>query len=305
VEVEILQYIRRAGRRAWLVPALPVLCLAVAVPVAAQRADRYTGTVTVPVEAPSPDAGPAVVRQNVESFATLADAEQVLAPVAEANDLSLPEVRAHLDVDPRGTSNLVAISFQGGSAEQAAQVPQAVATGALALFHSAAADVADQDVEAFGAAYDEAVAALREYATESGSLLPEDAYRQAAAAQAAGGQDTARTAQARDRLLEYQLLQAAVDRASNQLASAQAREVSLRVRAEADADSEQALLAATPQRVDETPFLVQVAAGAVLAGLLLAGVLLVLTEALGRRRRTAGAGIRTGLRRLLPAEVGR
>ena len=304
VKVEILQYVRRAGRRAWLVLALPVLCVAVAVPVAVQRPDAFAGSVTVPVEAPSPDAGPAVVRQNVESFAALADAEQVLEPVAEANGLSVEALREHLDVDPRGTSNLVEISFQGRSAEQAARVPQAVATEALKLFRSAAVDVATKDVEAFQAAYDEAVTALRDFATESGALLPEDSYKQAVEAQ-----DSARISQARDRLLEYQLRQAAVDRASNQLASAQAREVSLKVRSGDGADRGQALLSATPQRVDSTPFLVQVGAGAVLVGLLVAGALLVLAESLGRRRRPAGpaaSGSRAaGLNRFEPVGVGR
>jgi hypothetical protein len=261
-------------------------------PLAAMRADRYAASVTVPVEAPSPDAGPAVVRQGVESFVALADADQVLQPVAEAGGLSVDQLRERLDVEAQGTSNLVEITFEGSSSEQATQVPQSVADGALALFRSASLELATQDVAAFTEAYDEAVASLRQFASESGSVLPDDAYRRAVADDAAAEG----VAAARDRLLEYQLRQAAVDRASGQLASAQAREISLRVRAQPDSESEDTLLSATPQRVDETAFLVQVAAGAILVGLLLAAGILVLTESLGRRRKVqAVPGVRTSI----------
>jgi len=150
--MEIAEYLRIIKKRIWVVVLIPVLAVALAIPLVLRGPTEYAATATV--------AGPLVVsrapgspykttngaRQFVADFAAAATLPAVIDATAQMTNTPPDQIGSKSSATPIGQSSLVQVRYQSADASNAAAVAKALAFQTLEylLRPSAEARVARQ-----------------------------------------------------------------------------------------------------------------------------------------------------------------
>lgn len=308
--MEITDYVRQAGRRAWLLVLLPLLAAALAVPYALSRPTEYTAATTVQLQPNDDDPTPGIVKQTVDSYQAVVTSELTTVPVAERFKLPKDQIAEGATVLREQDGQLVTVSYTGTDQNRVPEISEALARQALEVTQNRDLEIANRDVAAFQGRYDAASKLVNDFIAQGNvPLLPEEDYKSTSAAVATLQRDIARRKALgqdrgdlevelaalsrslppkRDRFVTYQRLQAAANSAAASLAAAQGRQLTVTVRRDAaQPDSEiNPVRRGAATEVNALPYIVQVVLGAAVLGLLLAAAILVALEARDRRRRS-------------------
>jgi len=296
--MEMSNFLRSRPRTSALALLFPIVAGLVAFFVLSGSPTRYTANATVSV--PGSDANSASrVGLFVADFAELATSNAVLDDVATKNGQSREELQAGLTVSRIGQSSLFSVVYTGDDQATAEPVVRDVITGTF----SNLVQVSDSDTtfQAASAAYDAAVAARSSYQDEIGTLTPENDYNDLSSRirslqispQIGSSLTIAGLTSQREALVpqirRMQELNQAVQDAANQRDAAQQEAESVQ-RAAQESQSESTIqnLEVTPE--SKTSRITQGVGVAAVIGLLVGVALLLLLEALHRRRTPASTG---------------
>jgi hypothetical protein len=173
--VEIADQIRRSGRRAWLIVALPVLAAAVALAVQLQRPQEYQSTATVLTP-------PAATQRTGGQYIGDFKAALASSPVAEATgqEVGLPpgEIKNGLAASTSAAgSTLIEVTWVGANRSAAERVPAVAAREAFELLVKPRQNALEAEEKMLTLQYEQAAQARDAYTKEIGVLLPPQEYQ--------------------------------------------------------------------------------------------------------------------------------
>jgi hypothetical protein len=300
--VEVVEYLRGAGRRRWILVGLPLVLVALVVPWALTQPQTFRTVSTVSVQPSTGYTGPSAIRSFVDTFVQVSETAAVLERAAADSGIPVEEFRGSLSVTPVGGSPLVEVEVATSDRRDGQKVTGAIIRAALAIPLDAL--IAQTKVE-LEAVQDDVQRVAEQIATierESGELIPSEAYRVAVAevariesALAAGGSgpggeavSEADLAEAQDTLREtrqlaqdYQSLLVQRSQKQNQVTIVEAR---LSQFEERKNQIDGAVFDTTTNPVSQRPLLIQAIVAALVAGVLLASATLVIIERWRRRQ---------------------
>ncbi len=178
--MEILDYLRAARRRLWLIIAVPLVAMAVAGGVVWLQPTTYSAAATV--EGPvfvgdtSRFAGSQGSNTYVSTFESTATSPGVLAEVAEAAGTSTKALQDGLVVARVGASSSMQVSYTARSRDQVEPVLTEVTTRTITRIFTSQVDSSLARVEAAQTAVAEANTAIAEFGTRTGVADPERSY---------------------------------------------------------------------------------------------------------------------------------
>jgi uncharacterized protein involved in exopolysaccharide biosynthesis len=246
--MEIRDYVGRAGWRLWVLLLVPVAAGAAAFALLADTPPQYEAATVLTV--PSTVAGGASsgsVSQYMANFDQAIKSDPVVSKVAGLVDRDAGEVRDGLDVTQLGSSNLVRISYRGPDRGDASTIVDEATRSTfdvvaqIQLPFGQSVEVLRSRVRSTQADLDTAEARLEEFLVANGLVLPREQYLMIASdvarledeiAQAAAGTPIAaletelsdrrqQLQQLGAKIPEWERLQAGVDRANEDLDTAQ------------------------------------------------------------------------------------
>jgi hypothetical protein len=303
--VEIVDYLRAARRRWWIVLGVPLLAVAAAVAVGFAGPQRYTSTAYVAAPA-LPLTGAQAVNQFVAGFTAAVTAPVVIDGVVKETGVPADTLRDGLVVEQVGASSQLTVTYTAAKRDTVAPVLRATTKRALAFLFSSQVTIAGGQVDAASADVTEATKAITAWETTNRVSQPDKLYQatlnemaslrqQLLSMEAVGNATGARAAQSAldaaqrrldelgPKLPDYQALVLARDAATGTLS--RARETLQAARAQqAAADPERAATFGTVGAVSRTKALVTTVPAAAGAGLLVAVLLVLALEWLATRR---------------------
>ncbi|WFE98836.1 Wzz/FepE/Etk N-terminal domain-containing protein [Micromonospora sp. WMMD964] len=315
VKVEIVDYLRVARRRLWVLVGVPLLASGAAAGIVLLAPQQFSGTAYVAAPALVGGAagtqytGTQAANQFVAAFGAAVTSPRVLADVAGDTGVTPERLRDGLAVTQVGASSQLEVTYTAGDRATVAPVLTATTTRALAFLFSSQVGIATGEVEAANADVTAATKAIGEWEKANKVSQPDRIYQatlgeltslrqQQLSMQAVGnsrGADAAAAAitaaqrkldELGPKLPDYQALLAQRDAATGALS--QAREGLQAARAQAQAaDPKQVTSIGEAHEVSRMAELVRTALPVGGAGLLL-GVLLVGVLELLSRARQAG-----------------
>lgn len=152
--MEIVEYLRVARRRLWLLVGLPVVAAAAAAAVVLLIPQQYAGTVYV--AAPALVGGPAAqqytgtqgANQFVAAFAAAATSPKVVGQVAAETGASAAALRDGISVSQVGASSQLELSYRASRRATVVPVVEATSRHALDFLFASQVDIAEQQVQA-------------------------------------------------------------------------------------------------------------------------------------------------------------
>jgi hypothetical protein len=314
--VEIIDYLRVARRRLWLLVAVPVLAAGAAAALVLLAPTRYAATAYVAAPAlvggDSQYSGNQAANQFVAAFGAAVTAPTVLAEVSAATGVDVEALRDGLTVTQVGASSQLEVSYQSTDRAVVAPVLGATTEHALSFLFSSQVEIATGEVESASADVTAATRAISDWEKANKVSQPDRVYQAALSElaslrqqrlqmQAVGntrGADAAADAIADaqrtldeigPKLPDYQALLAQRDAATSALAQARGRLQAARAQAQA-ADPAKVTSVGPVREVDRMRLLARTALPVAGAGLVVAVLLVALLELLSRGRGAAGAG---------------
>ena len=290
--MEMNHYLRSRPRTSALALLFPVVAALVAWLVLSGSPTRYTADATVSVLGSAANSA-SRVGLFVADFAELATSGTVLDAVAAETGQSRDDLDEGVTVGRIGQSSLFSVTYTGDERDTVEPVVRAVITDTFS--NLVEVSDSDADFQAASAAYDEAVATRSAYQDEIGTLTPESDYndlssriRSLQISPAAGSAATIiRLSAERDSLVpeirRLQELDQAVSDAADRRDEAQQSAESVQRAADASQSSSTIQdLAVTPE--SKATRIVQGVGVAAVVGLLVGIAVLLLPDALRRRR---------------------
>lgn len=182
--MEIIEYLRIAKRRWWILVGVPVLAAAAVVALVLLSPAQYTATATVNSGAlvgaeGSPFSGTQAAPQFVAAFQAAAVNPAVQDAVSKATGVSTDDLAGDVTVKAVGTSSDVQVTYAGPSSAQAQQVPAQIARRSLELIFSSRATAATATRDQAQAAVTQANAALSALSQKYKVADPPRAYQTA------------------------------------------------------------------------------------------------------------------------------
>lgn len=307
--VEVVDYVKGAGRRRWILVAVPLVLIALAVPWALSQPQEFRTISTVSVQPSTGFSGPSAVRSVVDTFVEVSETTAVLERAAAAAGVPLTDFRGSLSVTPVGGSPLVKVEVTTPDRSAGERITGALIRSALAIPLDSLIAQSKVEIEAVQADVERVDDRLAKIERDSGELLPPEAYRVALAEVARiesilatggsvpGGQTVSEAdlAQAQAVLKEtrqeaqaYQELVVERAQKQNQVTIVEAR---LSQFEERKNQIDGAVFDTTTKVVSNRPLLIQAVVAALVAGLLIASAGLVVIERLRRRRSPPESGV--------------
>ncbi|MDG4764906.1 Wzz/FepE/Etk N-terminal domain-containing protein [Solwaraspora sp. WMMD406] len=312
--MEIVDYLRVARRRLWLLVGVPVLAAGAAATLVLIAPQQYTATAYVAAPALVGGAaaqqytGNQAANQFAAAFSAAATSPRVVDEVAADTGIAASRLRSGLSVSQVGASSQMEITYASTNRATVEPVLVATADRALAFLFSSQVAIATEQVTAASADVTAATAAITAWETENEVTQPDKIYQatlselaslrqQRLQMQAVGngrGVDAATEAiEAGQRRLDtigpklpdYEALIAQRDAATSALSSARQGLQAARAQAQAADPAEVASVGAV-RAVSRTRALVNATVPVAGAGVLLAVVLVALLELLARNRET-------------------
>ncbi|MEV0392502.1 Wzz/FepE/Etk N-terminal domain-containing protein [Polymorphospora rubra] len=312
--MEIVDYLRVARRRLWVLVAVPVVATGAAAAIVLLAPQQYVGTAYVAApalvggSAAQQYTGTQAANQFVASFAAAATSPRVVEQVAGDTGVRPATLRDGIAVEQVGASSQLELTFTTPNRSTVGPVLESTTRRALTFLFSSQVAIATQQVEAARADVTAATTAISEWERENKVSQPDKIYQatlnematlrqqqlsmqavgngrgaSAAASAIAAGQK--RLDEIGPKLPDYQALLAQRDAATSALA--RAREALQGANAQLQAaDPAQATSISAAAPVSRMRGLVGTALPVGAAGLLVAVVLVALLELLSRQRTT-------------------
>ncbi|WP_444951246.1 Wzz/FepE/Etk N-terminal domain-containing protein [Micromonospora ureilytica] len=332
--MEIVDYLRVARRRLWVLVGVPVLATGAAAAIVLFAPQQFGGTAYVAAPAlvgggaaGTQYSGTQAANQFVAAFGAAVTSPRVLADVAGDTGVAPERLRDGLAITQVGASSQLEVTYTAGDRANIAPVLTATTTRALAFLFSSQVGIATGEVEAANADVTAATRAISEWEKTNKVSQPDRIYQatlgeltslrqQQLSMQAVGngrGVDAATAAitaaqkkldELGPKLPDYQALLAQRDAATNALS--QAREGLQAARAQAQAaDPKQVTSIGEAHEVSRMTELVRTALPVGGAGLLLGVLLVGVLELLSRGRVAArpAAPAATAAAPSVPAET--
>ncbi|MGC4868304.1 Wzz/FepE/Etk N-terminal domain-containing protein [Micromonospora sp. DT53] len=332
--MEIVDYLRVARRRLWVLVGVPVLATGAAAAIVLLAPQQFGGTAYVAAPAlvgggaaGTQYSGTQAANQFVAAFGAAVTSPRVLADVAADTGVPPERLRDGLAITQVGASSQLEVTYTAGDRAKVAPVLTATTTRALAFLFSSQVGIATGEVEAANADVTAATRAIGEWEKANKVSQPDRIYQatlgeltslrqQQLSMQAVGngrGVDAATAAitaaqkkldELGPKLPDYQALLAQRDAATNALS--QAREGLQAARAQAQAaDPKQVTSIGEAHEVSRMTELVRTALPVGGAGLLLGVLLVGVLELLSRGRAAArpAAPAATAAAPSVPAET--
>lgn len=310
--MEIVDYLRIARRRLWLLVGVPVLAAGAAATLVLIAPQQYTATAYVAAPALVGGAaaqqytGNQAANQFAAAFSAAATSPRVVDEVAADTGVAPNRLRSGLAVSQVGASSQMEITYTSPEQSTVAAVLNATTERALAFLFSSQVAIATEQVSAASADVAEATAAITAWEKENKVTQPDKIYQatlnemaslrqQRLQMQAVGnsrGADAATQAieagqkqldTIGPKLPDYQALIAQRDAATSALSSARQGLQAARAQVQAADPAEVASVGAVRQ-VSRTASLINATVPVAGAGLLLAVVLIAMLELLARNR---------------------
>jgi uncharacterized protein involved in exopolysaccharide biosynthesis len=313
MRVEIVDYLRVARRRLWVLAGVPVVATGVATAVVLTAPTQFTATAYVAAPALVGSSGQQysgnqAANQFVAAFAAAATSPKVVGQVTADTGVDAAAIRDGVKVTQIGASSQLELKYTTTRRATATPVAESAARHALAFLFSSQLDIATQQVEAASDDVDTATAAIAEWEKENKLSQPDRTYQatlnelsslkqQQLSMQAVGNErgayaagEAIAAAQKRldnigRKLPEYQALLAQRDAATSALARARQGLQDARAQSRA-ADPDQVIDVGAAREVSRLRNLQRTALPVGAAGVLLAVLLVVGLEVLARNRRT-------------------
>ncbi|SCL55450.1 Chain length determinant protein [Micromonospora yangpuensis] len=331
--MEIVDYLRVARRRLWILLGLPLVAAAVAASVVLLGPDRYAGTsyVAAPAlvggNAAQQYTGTQAANQFAAAFAAAVTSPQVLDQVSTDTGVDAGILRAGLKVEQVGASSQLTLTYTATARDSVAPVLAATGQRALAFLFTSQVAIATDEVKAATDELTTATKAINEWEKTNKVSQPDKLYqatlqeiaslrqqrlqmeavgngRGAAAASEAITAGQKRLDGLGPKLPDYQALLAQRDTASGALANARQGLQQARAQSQA-ADPAQVVSAGQVQPVSRTRAVTGLVLPVSGAGLLLAVLLVAMLEQLSRNRSTAArAAVADGPAAGTPAAIG-
>lgn len=221
--MEIVDYLKAARRRAWLLVVIPLLATAAAVAYVGLAPTTYTATARITtatlVGGPwSQYTGPQAVDQFAGAFAANATNPVVIQAAAEDAGVKPAQVRQGLTVTQDGASSNMSLTYDGQDAHKADVVVSSVATETLKAMFSPQVALAEQQVKSAEEALHSANSALADLGDKYKLTDPPSAYN-AALSQLSWLQQQQATLRSSGKLVESSALSASIDQARKEVAS--------------------------------------------------------------------------------------
>ncbi|MCG5462400.1 Wzz/FepE/Etk N-terminal domain-containing protein [Micromonospora sp. NPDC053740] len=313
--MEIVDYLRVARRRLWVLVGVPVLAAGAAAAIVLLAPQQFSGTAYVAAPALVGGAagtqytGTQAANQFVAAFGAAVTSPRVLADVGADTGVPPERLRDGLAITQVGASSQLEVTYTAGDRATVAPVLTATTTRALAFLFSSQVGIATGEVEAANADVTAATKAIGEWEKANKVSQPDRIYQatlgeltslrqQQLSMQAVGngrGVDAATAAitaaqkkldELGPKLPDYQALLAQRDAATNALS--QAREGLQAARAQAQAaDPKQVTSIGETHEVSRMTELVRTVLPVGGAGLLLGVLLVGVLELLSRGRAAA------------------
>ncbi|MEU8264228.1 Wzz/FepE/Etk N-terminal domain-containing protein [Micromonospora sp. NPDC048999] len=320
--MEILDYLRLARRRLWVLVGVPVAATGIATAIVLSAPQQYAGTAYVAAPALVGGAaaqqftGQQAANQFVAAFSAAVTSPKVIDQVATDTGVAAGDLRDGLKVVQVGASSQLEIRYTATQRDTVTPVLSAASRRALTFLFSSQVDIATQEVEAASADVTAATKAIGDWEKTHKVSQPDKLYQatlselaslrqQQLNMQAVGNgravaavTDAIAAAQKRldeigPKLPDYQVLIAQRDAATSTLAQARQGLQSARAQIQA-ADPEQVTSVGEVDRVSRSTVLLRTALPVAGAGVLIAVVLVAFLELLSRvraaRRKPAGSG---------------
>ncbi|MFI9526174.1 Wzz/FepE/Etk N-terminal domain-containing protein [Micromonospora rosaria] len=330
--VEIVDYLRVARRRLWILLGVPLVAAAAAALVVLLGPARYAATSYVAAPALVGGAaaqqytGTQAAAQFAAAFAAAVTSPQVVDQVSADTGVRAADLRAGLKVTQVGASSQLTVTYTATDRSTVAPVLTATGQRALAFLFASQVGIAESEVTAATDELTTATKAIDEWEKTNKVRQPDRLYqatlqeiatmrqqrlqmqavgngRGAAEAEEAIAEGQKRLDGLGPKLPEYQALLAQRDTASGALANARQGLQQARAQSQA-ADPAQVTSVGAVEPVDRTRALVNLALPVAGAGLLLAVLLVAVVEQLSRNRAVAaGRGGATGRATPVPAQV--
>ena len=175
--MEISDYLRRAGRWAWLLLVLPLVAAGVSFALQRDRPVVWSSSATVLTP---PGVTDRTGVQYISDYQAALTSDFVVGQVAEETGVPAGELFSGLASAPISPgSSLLSVSFTSEDAAQAEEVPPIAARLALEALLQPIADAQGAQIEISRQQYDEALRAREAYTAETGVQLPAQAYQSA------------------------------------------------------------------------------------------------------------------------------
>ena len=175
--MEIKDYLKALGQRAWVVILVPVLAGALALGYQLGQPASYSSTVTV-VSHPASAAAGSVI-QYITSFQAAMSSDTIINQVAQQTHISSGAVRSGLSSQPSGVNSIILkVSFTSTNKSVVARVPDLAARDTLDLLAEPSVTSAQATLDADNAEYAHAKAAVDAYTAGTGFQVPLETYRQ-------------------------------------------------------------------------------------------------------------------------------
>jgi capsular polysaccharide biosynthesis protein len=169
--VEIKDYLRALGKRAWVVILVPVIAGALALGYQLGQRPSYQSTVTVLSHPASAAAGSVI--QYITSFQAAMNSDTVINQVAQQAGVSSAAVRSGLSSQPSGVNSIIIkVSYTSKSKTRAPKIADLAARDTLDLLARPSLVTAQATLDADQAEYTAAKAAVDNFNTASGLTGP-------------------------------------------------------------------------------------------------------------------------------------
>ncbi|WP_433527956.1 Wzz/FepE/Etk N-terminal domain-containing protein [Micromonospora sp. CA-263727] len=315
--MEIVDYLRVARRRLWVLAGVPVLATGIAATVVLLAPQQYTGTAYVAAPALVGGAaaqqytGQQAANQFVAAFSAAVRSPKVIDQVAADTGVAAGALRDGLRVTQVGASSQIEISYTATRRDTVTPVLSAASAQALTFLFSSQLDIATQEVAAASADVTAATRAIGDWEKTHKVSQPDRLYqatlnelaslRQQQLTMEAVGNGRGLTAVTRaidaaqrrldgigPKLPDYQALLAQRDAATSTLGQARQSLQAARAQIQA-ADPAQVTSVGATEPVSRRTALLRTALPVAGAGLLIAVVLVAFLELLSRARGTSVA----------------
>ncbi len=169
--MEIKDYLRALGKRAWVVILIPVIAGALALGYQLGQKPQYQSTVTVLSHPASAAAGSVI--QYITSFQAAMNSDTVINQVAQQAGVSPGSVRSGLTSQPSGVNSIILkVSYTSKSKIRAPKIADLAARDTLDLLARPSLVTAQATLNADQAEYNAAQAAVDNFNRESGLVGP-------------------------------------------------------------------------------------------------------------------------------------
>lgn len=279
--MNIADFISRSRKRLWIVILTAAFAASAALGVSAGQPQQYVATATVTVPTPS-GAAPTgqVINQSVENLRAAIQSQGLAQAVNATTGYPIGEVKNSLRSQRLRAGNVVEITAESDNADQALGTAQVSALEVVKMQVAADLALAQETVILARLRFDEADAAVTEFAVELGPFDPEeelnsrtvillDAQRALAAANTAVNRAAVANAEASiaelvPRVLDYRTILQEQDAAFEELSEA----LSVQLAAQAAAEVAPNVLVVLPQQAAAVSSREETVQAMILAGVL-------------------------------------